>query len=94
MGARQIGGCDSTSQLPFFVTTCDYTLIGEELFAAGALVSGDQVSRSTIVAQDWFKLGVGALLLIGFVLMLLDALGISGTAELARGLKHLISEGT
>lgn len=92
VGAKQIGGCDSVSQLPFFITTCDYTLIGEELFAAGALISGDPVSRSTIVAQDWFKAGVIALLLIGFGLMLMDALGVSGAAEWAAGLKSFVSE--
>ena len=26
------------TQLPFFVCACDYTLMGEELFAVGALV--------------------------------------------------------
>ncbi len=93
VGARQIGGCDSTSQLPFFITTCDYTLIGEELFAAGALVSGDPVSRATIVAHDWFKVGIGGLILAGFLLMMLSALGLDGAAEWAAGLKHLVSGG-
>ncbi|MCK4671908.1 MAG: hypothetical protein KAT47_05130, partial [Candidatus Aegiribacteria sp.] len=29
-GAIQIAGTDAVTQLPFFITTCDYTLIGEE----------------------------------------------------------------
>ena len=33
-GAIQIAGTDAVTQLPFFITTCDYTLIGEELYAA------------------------------------------------------------
>jgi hypothetical protein len=93
VGARQIGGCDSVSQLPFFITTCDYTLIGEELFAAGALLSGDPVNRSTIVANDWLKAGAGALLLIGLALMLLDALGVDGAAAWAERIAHFIAEG-
>ena len=41
-GAIQIAGTDSDSQLPFFITSCDYTLIGEELYAG----SGLPVARS------------------------------------------------
>lgn len=38
-GAIQIAGTDSVLQLPFFVAACDYTLIGEELYAASAYLS-------------------------------------------------------
>ena len=40
-GAMQIAGTDAEHQLPFFVATCDYTLIGEELYAASAYLSRD-----------------------------------------------------
>ena len=40
-GAMQIAGTARTAQLPFFVATCDYVIIGEELFAAGAYFSSD-----------------------------------------------------
>ena len=40
-GAIQIAGTDAFTQLPFFVTTCDYTLLGEELYAASAYLSGE-----------------------------------------------------
>jgi hypothetical protein len=92
IGARQIGGCDAVSQLPFFITTCDYTLIGEELFAAGALVSGNPVSRSTIVAHDWFKAAAILVLVFGFVLMLLDVFGVGGAADWANALKNAVTE--
>ena len=36
IGAIQIAGTDSEHQLPFFIAACDYTLIGEELYAATA----------------------------------------------------------
>ena len=36
VGAMQIAGTTSNEQIPFFITTCDYTLLGEELYAAGA----------------------------------------------------------
>ena len=45
IGAIQIAGTASQSQIPFFVTACDYTLIGEEFFAASAYLS--QKPRAT-----------------------------------------------
>lgn len=51
-GAVQIAGTDAVTQLPFFVTSCDYTLIGEELYAASAYLSRDPVLVGTIKAQD------------------------------------------
>ncbi len=67
-GAIQIAGTDSDHQLPFFVTTCDYTLIGEELYAASAYLSREPVQVGTLRGQDIGKalilvvLGVGTLL--------------------------------
>ena len=72
-GAVQIGGTDSETQLPFLITTCDYMLIGEELFAAAALATDDPVSRSTIAAHDWFKILAMILMAAGFSLSLLSA---------------------
>jgi hypothetical protein len=64
VGAIQIGGTDQDTQLPFFVTTCDYTLIGEELYAAGAYLSHDPKLLGTLKAQDGFKAVVMALIII------------------------------
>jgi hypothetical protein len=66
-GAIQIAGTDSDHQLPFFVTTCDYTLIGEELYAASAYLSKEPVQVGTLRGQDIGKalilgvLGIGTL---------------------------------
>ena len=62
-GASQIAGTDAEHQLPFFVATCDYTLIGEELYAASAYLSRDPVLVGALRGQD---LGKG-FLLIGLV---------------------------
>ena len=62
-GAMQIAGTDAEHQLPFFVATCDYTLIGEELYAASAYLSRDPALVGTLRGQD---LGKG-FLLIGLV---------------------------
>jgi hypothetical protein len=64
-GSIQISGTDRTTQIPFFVVACDYTLIGEELFAASAYLSREPKLLGTLKAQDWAKalflaaLGVG-----------------------------------
>jgi len=59
-GAIQIAGTDKVTQLPFFVCACDYTLLGEELFAASAYLGREPVQLATIVAQDWAKAAAAA----------------------------------
>ncbi len=54
-GAIQIAGTEQESQLPFFFTSCDYTLIGEELYAAGAYLSKEPMLQSTLKVQDLGK---------------------------------------
>lgn len=66
-GAIQIAGTDSDHQLPFFVTTCDYTLIGEELYAASAYLSREPIQVGTLRGQDIGKGIVMGLLVIGTV---------------------------
>ena len=64
-GAIQIAGTDAEHQLPFFVTACDYTLIGEELYAAGAYLSKEPVKIGTLRGQDAGKLLLMLFLLLG-----------------------------
>lgn len=68
IGAMQIGGTARMYQIPFFAALCDYVLIGEELFAAGAYVSGDPQQVGSIAAQDWYKLVALALSILGAIL--------------------------
>ena len=62
-GAIQIAGTDSVLQLPFFVAACDYTLIGEELYAASAYLSREPLLLGSLKAQDYGKLIVFIILL-------------------------------
>jgi hypothetical protein len=55
-GAIQIAGSDSVLQLPFFVAACDYTLIGEELYAASAYLSRQPLLMGSLKAQDYGKM--------------------------------------
>jgi hypothetical protein len=62
----QVAGTANVHQLPFFVVACDYTLIGEEFFAATAYLSREPNLLGTIKAQDYFKVLILATLVIGF----------------------------
>jgi hypothetical protein len=68
VGAMQIAGTGEAAQLPFFVAACDYTLIGEEFFAASAYLSGDPQQLGSLQGQDIGKALVGALLIAGCTL--------------------------
>lgn len=67
-GAIQIAGTDALTQVPFFITTCDYTLIGEELYAASAYMSRDPDILSTLKAQDYVKFFIIAFIVLGTIL--------------------------
>jgi hypothetical protein len=56
VGAIQVAGTGSSSQIPFFVTACDYVLIGEEFYAASAYLSGSPEMIGSIKGQDYVKL--------------------------------------
>ncbi|MDF1545709.1 MAG: hypothetical protein P1R58_11470 [bacterium] len=64
IGAIQIAGTDSTIQLSFFIVACDYTLIGEELFAASGYLSKDPSILASVRAQDLLKLLIGLFLIV------------------------------
>lgn len=66
-GALQIGGTAQMDAIPYFAATCDYFLIGEELYAAGAYVSGDPVQVASIFSEDVIKAIVLALLIVGVI---------------------------
>lgn len=67
-GAIQIAGTDSYTQLPFFVTTCDYTLMGEELYAASAYLSREPKLLGSLKGQDFGKAVLIAVLVVGALL--------------------------
>lgn len=81
-GAMQVAGTASTSQTPFFVAVCDYTLLGDELFAAGAYLSGEPVQIASIAGQDVGKYWAIILLAIG---MILSAMGSTWLINLLKG---------
>jgi hypothetical protein len=71
-GAIQIAGTDSQSQLPFFITACDYTLIGEELYAASAYLSREPLLLGSLKGQDLAKALVMLVILLQTILFLVN----------------------
>jgi hypothetical protein len=67
-GGITIGGTAMYHQIAFFIAAADYTLIGEEIFAAGAYLSKDPVQVGTIWAQDMVRI-IGIALTIGVALL-------------------------
>jgi hypothetical protein len=66
-GAVQIAGTCEFTQLPFFVAACDYTLIGEELYATSAYLSRDPDQIAQIKAADVVKVVAAAVVIIGVI---------------------------
>ena len=67
IGAIQIAGTGSQTQIPFFVTACDYTLMGEEFFAASAYLSQESDLIAGVTAQDVIKIILVLIILLGTV---------------------------
>jgi len=68
VGAIQISGTANTHQLPFFVASCDYALIGEEIFAAGTYLSRNPSQVGSLVAQEYSKYFAVLAMVIGTLL--------------------------
>jgi hypothetical protein len=70
-GAIQIAGTDQVPQLPFFVVACDYTLMGEELYAASAYLAREPLMLGALKGEDVGKLVFTVFLVIGTILSLI-----------------------
>jgi hypothetical protein len=75
-GAIQIAGTDQITQLPFFITACDFTLIGEELYAASAYISKEPLLLGAIKGEDLGKIVILGVLAIASIIGLLTRLPI------------------
>lgn len=82
IGAIQIAGTAMPAQLPFFVAACDYTLIGEEFFAASAYLSGEPHQMGSLKGQDVGKIIVAVFLFFGVLMATIIAIGLAQDAAL------------
>jgi hypothetical protein len=67
IGAMQVAGTATNTQVPFFLTSCDYTIIGEEVFAAGAYLSREPAQLGSVRGQDVSKLVILTVIFLGVV---------------------------
>jgi len=74
-GAIQIAGTANPEQLPFFIAACDYTIMGEELYAASAYLSREPLMLGSLKGQDLVKILLVVVLIAGAIMALtgLDA---------------------
>ncbi len=68
VGSIQIAGTANTHQIPFFVAACDYTLIGEEIYAASAYLERQPAQIGSLVAQDFGKFLAVLFIVLGTLL--------------------------
>jgi hypothetical protein len=80
-GAIQIAGTANIHQLPFFVVACDYTLIGEEFYAATAYLAREPRLVGTLKGTDYMKIVIMAYLLVGTIL---ESFGIHAFYDMLR----------
>jgi hypothetical protein len=68
-GAIQVAGTANIHQLPFFVVACDYTIIGEELFATSAYLSKEPKLLGSLKGSDLAKAVIMVILAAGALLV-------------------------
>jgi len=90
VGAIQVAGTPSIIQIPFFLAACDYTIIGDEYYAASAYLSREPTLLGSLVGQDYGKLLMIGLVLIGVVGVTLVALQTRFHA--LAGVNHVFNE--
>jgi len=66
-GCMQIFGVSRPASMVLSVCACDYTLLGEELFAGAAFVDKRPHQLATIQTNDWIKLILIVIIVIGMV---------------------------
>jgi len=66
-GCMQIAGTSDYYQIPFFVASCDYVVMVEELFACSAYLTREPTMLGSVVGQDYGKLFLLLLILTGVI---------------------------
>lgn len=67
VGAIQVAGTPQITQIPFFITAADYTIIGDEFYAASAYLSREPTLLGSLVGQDYAKAVLILIMVAGIV---------------------------
>lgn len=77
VGAMQVAASLSPEQVPYFICTCDYTLIGEELYGASAYLTREPVQLGSLYGQDRAKLVFLLLIVIGVAIATFNSIAVT-----------------
>ncbi len=66
-GCMQIAGTGDYYQIPFFIASCDYVVMVEELFACSSYLSREPVMLGSVAGQDYGKLVLLSLIAMGVI---------------------------
>ncbi len=69
VGAVQIAGTTNAYQIPFFVVACDYVILGDEMFAAGAHFAKNKAHLGSLLGEDWVKAICIGIMIIGTIMV-------------------------
>jgi Domain of unknown function (DUF6754) len=89
IGAIQVAGTAMPAQLPFFVAACDYTLIGEELFAASAYLSGEPRQLGSLKGAD---VGKGIAMIVILMGVIATTIASAWNSDLMLQLENLLRQ--
>ncbi len=81
VGAIQVAGTPTTTQIPFFIATCDYVIIGDEFYAASAYLSREPTALGSIVGQDIAKGVIFLTIILGSIAITISQLTGSSLAH-------------
>lgn len=74
IGAMQVAASVSPEQVAFFICTCDYTLIGEELYAASAYLTREPIQLGSLYGQERSKMVFFVMIVLGVAIATYNAL--------------------
>lgn len=90
IGAIQVAGSTQNTQTPFFIAACDYVLIADEFYAASAYLTRQPILVGSLIGQDWIKLSMMALILIGTGMKSIEKPFMKTTEKEVEGQKQVI----
>lgn len=91
VGAIQLAGTTETTQLPFFVAACDYTMIGEEIYAASCYLRPEPIMLGSIKGEDFIRLWLIILTTAIVAIGTVDAIAGHKVPFLARAFEQLVA---
>jgi hypothetical protein len=68
IGAIQVAGTPSTTQIPFLIAACDYVIIGDEFYAATAFLTREPTLVGSLVGQDIGKAAILLICILGVII--------------------------